>query len=543
MRLAYILSTFEAINAAIDPSDVVAQYDFTQAECHAGLVENVVEDGVFGDLILDDSVSCLDGVGVESNLSKGSPTAYSTGTNRAFRDALQEPEEYPGFTVELWVTLENKSCDAYSDGSSNCVYSLFAIHNPNLNDSSEDCKHNTDFQLNYHSDSKNFEARFRNLEKGCVSFETPVDIMTYNTLGYPFQFVFSSKELQSVSRVYGVLEFYINATRVRMSLGNAVLSDAILPAWHEDYTAQFLDHRRWPSSTEFEVRRAKLHSAKIYLTSIAKTTVPTIYAKGIANSTPVAYDVAIKINEDGEAGDHYEDPAAYLQPFPVTELKIINMKVYDSDNDPTTPNYRNDARPKAFVEVLPHTGQLIDAAGEDITTTPFEVYEEGGVFPVRYRPLFNEYSSSVYTSFSFYAEDGVTGIRSFTSATVTIYVTPKNDPPVAFNLNLDAYAGTHENIVQLRGSDVDDSDEVQGAEIVESPSNGKLYQVWRNACQQHRARRTKLKTFHPHDVVFFLSKYVDLHVILRMLNILICHKILPSFTNTSRDPTMKPRYQ
>ena len=254
--------------------------------------------------------------------------------------------------------------------------------------------------------------------------------------------------------------------------------EGMVTKWHEGYNLQFLDRVRHNESTCFEERSTKLYRARIFFQRVAVVneceTVAAPYAEGIANSAPVSISTTVEINEDGEAGDHYYDPGLYLQGFEMTEVQKINLSIYDSDNDPTTLKY-NGAFPRVFICVLPHIGHIFDPrSGGVVVTAPFEVLRKEGVYPVRYRPLLNKYSpssiaSGPYSTFSYCAEDGATaGLRRVKNGTVHIYVVPKNDPPKAFNLTFGAFAATRENILNLlQGSDVDDSDEVQGAEINE----------------------------------------------------------------------------
>ena len=496
MRLAYLLSVIQVVKATINVN-ISSQYDFTRAECEDGVVADV-GDGMYGDLILDETVSCLDRVGIQSSdLIGGRPAAYSLGNSSGFLKTLQEPDEFPGFAVEVWITLgkDLKPWDPCEHIGS-CEYVIISIHNNILGPIMDYCQETTDFQLSYNAFYRSFKVLMRYDSDSCNSFNTYEANLSKGDLQYPFQLVFTTAGTirTNSGRDLGLFLWFINGTYIEWDVSyiqaDFKLKRLITP-WHEGYNVQFLDKVRHNTSTWFEERSTKLHRARIFSEQVALVgeyeAVAALFAEGVANSAPVSYNVTVEINEDGEAGDHYYDPGLYLQAFAVTELQNIYLDIYDSDNDPTTLNYNNDTFPRAFISVLPHIGHIFDPrSGGVVASTPYEVLGEGGVFPIKYRPLLNEYSSSSktsdpYTTFSYYAEDGATtGHRSIEDGTVHVYVVSKNDPPRAFDLTINMLAATREiilNLLQGASDDVDDSNEVQGAEIYKLPKKGTIRQV------------------------------------------------------------------
>ncbi|CAM9852427.1 unnamed protein product, partial [Sphacelaria rigidula] len=99
---------------------------------------------------------------------------------------------------------------------------------------------------------------------------------------------------------------------------------------------------------------------------------------------------------------------------------------------------------------------------------------------VRYRPVKDEFSAPnvTYTSFAYSAVDAVTGTPSVIPGIVTVYVLAKNDPPVPTNTSETVITG-RENVLVLVGTDVDSSggDVIEGAQIIDLPVHGVLYQV------------------------------------------------------------------
>ena len=131
MHLAHLLSTIQVVNAIINVN-TFAQYDFTRAECDDGVFADVMDDGTYGDLILGETASCLDTtVGIQpSNLTGGRPAAYSLGNSSGFPNALLlEPDEYPGFAVEVWMTLGTDPNPDYPCEHLSCEYVVLSIHN------------------------------------------------------------------------------------------------------------------------------------------------------------------------------------------------------------------------------------------------------------------------------------------------------------------------------------------------------------------------------------------------------------------------------
>lgn len=477
---------------------VLSQYEFSQAGCREGLFEDTAGQGVFfGDLVLNASASCLDGVGIEGGTgSPGWPTVSSTGTNKAFLEALQGPDIFPGFSVELWLSIGNITC-AEQDSSGwflhTCEAPVFAISSSSVLDSSELCRSNTDMEITYIINTRNFQARFNaNKNNECVGFGTLEDTLPKETAGYPFHFVLTVREIILSGVDYSFFQWFINGTRVSSFLSFIVDPTSMLAEWHATYEIQLLDKRRWPESTRYKPLEARIYLAALHNETFNNSLALSRISEGIADSTPVVYDSTVSVAEDGEVGDHYEEPEFYLQEIPGVDLHQVPLDVYDADNDLTTPNYK-EILPRVFVDTFPFPGLLFDSVGDIIVSTPFEVIGDRGTFSVRYRPLFNDFATeNVYANFSFHAEDDKSGSRSFANATVKVRVFSKNDPPVALNASHEVFAGTKQNIISLQGTDVDAEDYVREAVIVEPPNGGSLFQV----CSINKSPQSLQLKFH-----------------------------------------------
>lgn len=468
--------------------DADIQFDFTQRECLDGTtVAEVTGNGIMGPLNLNEDVLCLRGTGIMASESvEGQPAAYSTDTIAAFLNLMREPEEFPGFALEVWITIDDKECDSWTDDSV-CTYPILTIGTPTVDEADEFCHGTANIQLDYVADWDNIQLQMRHSDDECETVSPQAGSVPKETRGYPMQIVTTPGAIFSPTfGWFETMDWYYNGTIVSKSLVRQAKGEALIQAWHEDYTIQFLDKVRWPWSDWYDERMVSVHRARLFAHTLDEDTVAKLYAEGVANSIPLTNDMNVELKEDGELGMHYDDPKLYYDVFPESELDLFYLDYYDSDLDPTTANLIN-TPPRAFLSSLPSKGHIIDITGEPVLELPYEFPNDINGTPVKFRPLLNEYSSDVYTDFTYYVVDGVTGERSLGSdGTVSIYIRPVNDPPIATQgIFLHAYAGIRGNMVGMWGFDVDVGDEVQGVEIVDLPSNGTLYQVggWtRNYC-------------------------------------------------------------
>lgn len=462
---------------------VLIQYDFSQEECRGGAVKDVAGgDRYFGEMILDNSTtSCLSGIGIERTPeSPGSPGASSLGNTTLLREELFRDASSLGyFSLELWLSIDRMStCENF------CTTPLLTIGERGIS-RDDHCQENIGMMITYWTESGDFGALFQSTRSSCEKVWSGAYQPTAN-MGYALHLVLTVRRLEFFGEPYAFFEWFINGTRVARDLNKHVPPEVMMTLWDPDFNLQILDwSRQTPSSLYREGPGIKIFFLAIHNETLNRAEVFSRYSARIPISTPVVRDSIVGVAEDGELGDHYETPESYLQVFPESELQLVPLDVYDSDNDPATPNYDNNTSPRVFVTTLPFPGTLVNSSGEDIVSAPFEVFgNTDGVFAVKYRPILNDFStqgagndSVLYANFSFYAIDEESNTRSYTNATVSIYVYSKNDPPEAFNATHDVYAGTRHNIISLHGTDMDAYDDVHGAAIVEQPARGTLFQV------------------------------------------------------------------
>ncbi|CAN0342598.1 unnamed protein product, partial [Laminaria digitata] len=462
-------------------TELIIQYDFTQADCRDGLIKDTVGAGeFFGDLVLNtSSSSCIGGVGIEGNADyPGWPAAHSVGDTTALRGALQEPDTYPGFSLELWLNIADiTSCP---EDTSSCLTPILTINYPSIIEGTESCIDTVNIQLGYRiSTNTLFISTPSQYGTFCNDHPTYTDVLPDETKGYSFHVVLTIEEFTISDRVYSYFTWYINGTRADYNLDQDPA--VTLGIWEDGHNLQLLDYTRWADSTRwFKPTGAKIYRVAMHNETLDTATVLSRYTAGITNSTVSVYSSTVYIAEDGEAGNHYGEPESYLEVFPESELRQIVLDVYDSDTDVASPNLYVDSNPRVFVDTLPFTGFLVDSTGGNIISTPLEVFPTSGEYAVRYRPLFNDFSTAndtAYANFSFHAIDIVSGNRSYTNATVHIYVYAKNDPPAAGNASYEVNVGTRQNIIPLNGTDIDADDYIQTAGIVETPAKGSLFQV------------------------------------------------------------------
>ena len=462
-------------------TELIIQYEFTQEACRDGLVKDTAgATEFFGDLVLNaSSSSCIGGVGIEGNAEyPGWPAAYSVGNATALRRALREPDIYPGFSLELWLNIPDiPSCP---EDTNTCLSPILTINHPATIETTESCIDTVNMQLAYHIPANYIRISNPSIwGTHCNDYPTYTDFVPDESKGYAFHLVLTEEIISFPERDYSYFRWYVNGTRVDYDLAQDPV--VTLGLWEDGHNLQLLDFARWADSSRwFKPAGTKIYFVAMHNETMPKATVLSRYTAGIRNSTPSVYSSTVYIAEDGEAGDHYGEPESYLEVFPESELWQIALDVYDSDTDVASPNLYVTSNPKVFVDTLPITGFLVNSTGGNVVSTPFEVVHVSGEFPVRYRPLFNDFSAvndTAYANITFYAIDILSGNRSYTNATLDIYVYAKNDPPVAVYASHEVNVGTRQNIIPLNGTDIDADDYIRAAGIVETPGTGSLFQV------------------------------------------------------------------
>ena len=182
-----------------------------------------------------------------------------------------------------------------------------------------------------------------------------------------------------------------------------------------------------------QILQGEIYKLTLYNDLLTNSQINENYNKKLTNSLPVAWNITVRVQENGEVGSHYSTPAFYLEPVPTSELCEITLPLFDLDNDQKSPHYSIETPCSLAVIVsLPTNGILYDAnSAVEITQIGYTVSCLSN-YRVKYRPSFNKYSgtaSTVFDSFTISALDGVTQMASTETGTINIVVDKVYLPP------------------------------------------------------------------------------------------------------------------
>jgi hypothetical protein len=153
--------------------------------------------------------------------------------------------------------------------------------------------------------------------------------------------------------------------------------------------------------------------------------VKTRYALRLPSNLPVVLNRTVAMQQNGEIGDHSNDPAYYEQPIPTLELSIIALSAFDFDDQPGSPNYglrlpSPPSRMRIYISTTYTTLQLYMLDGTPIiqgeipgpaaeVEIPFDVASQ--TYPIRCRPPLDVVSTptnEVVGKFQYWAGDADT---------------------------------------------------------------------------------------------------------------------------------------
>lgn len=470
-----------AAAASIFPLAVTAQrladslfdYTFRRAECLSGYArDSDTGAAVFGDLKIDTSAVTCKGLGVEAKPgASASHGIISSLDSSRFVEEINVGDD--GWTFEIWVAFAN-----FSDCPS-CERRHMAHIGTNDTFEGDACLPNANFFFLQQNSDMYVAMEGEKEDRSCYSIPAASAI----DWGVPVHIVFTSTTWVFGSSTsddsFLTTRWFFNGLLVRVDDQRSMVKQ-----WQDGFYLQMLNDvgidgtiaakYASPGGTTFLVA--------MYNWPLTDSQVMQNFNAGLEDSPPVAEDITVTINEDGEIGDHYDTPGFYVRnpTVPVLSLPIIYLQVTDVDQQEGFPGFSAEQEqvfPDVFINSLPH-GALFDIDGQMITKVPHYVTFSGS-YAVRYRPEKDEYSgpSDIYASFTYAAADSVTGEISVAHGVVDIIVLPKNDPPVSNNLTV--MVSTGETNIFLNGTDVDspNGDAIQGALIARLPTHGVLYQV------------------------------------------------------------------
>ena len=471
-----------AAAASVSPSAVTAQrladslfdYTFRRAECLSGYArDSDTGAAVFGDLIINASAVTCKGLGVEAKPGAGvSHGIVSSLDSSRFVEEISSGDD--GWTFEMWVTFAN-----FSDCPS-CERRHMAHIGTNGTFEGDACSPNADFFFLQQNSDNYVAIEGEKVDASCYS----IPAASAFDWGVPVHVVFTSTtwvfgRSSTADDMFLTTRWFFNGVLVRVNDQRNMVKQ-----WQHGFYLQMMNDAGMDGTmaAQYASPGGTIFLVAMYNWPLNDSQVMQNFNAGLEESPPVAEDVTVTINEDGEIGDHYDTPEFYLQnpTVPVLSLPVIHLQVTDVDQQEGFPGFsaeQQQVRPAVFIDSLPR-GTLFDVDGQMITKVPHYVTFNDS-YAVRYRPEKDESSgpSDIYTSFTYAAADGVTGEISVVHGVVDIYVLPKNDPPVSRNAT--ATVPTGESRIFLNGTDVDspDGDTVQGALIARLPAYGVLYQV------------------------------------------------------------------
>lgn len=456
-------------------ADPLIRYEFTQKTCRKGTFsDSAGVDEYFGDLTINrSSAQCAVGPGLRGTTnSPGWPGASSEWSASSLRQALDPTYPFHGVTFEIWLSPgDSITCS----GRHACSMPIVSFSNkfPGTSDS---CSVSSGLEVIYMGldGYLRFHFGYPGLceQRVCYSYVEPSV--------YPTHFVYTIFDSFKWGRLNTWIECFINGSYVDYQFMQSMYPVDILNAWSDNHTLQVLDRRRaYFDGRNYWPFQGTLYYFALHDERFTGDMARAAYNATLTDSIVTVSNITVFIPEDGEVGDHYEQPEYYRQEVPADELYQVNLTVHDFDRDPRSPNSgKISTRHTIYLCSLPTRGKLFDRNGDEIRSTPFPVLEADGKFTVRFRPMpLNAYSldGSIFDRFTYYAVDGATGERSFDNATVEIIVVAKNDPPIAEAANGTAYALTRKNVLQLHATDPE-GDHIE-VFIWNLPRLGTLYQV------------------------------------------------------------------
>lgn len=454
------------------------EYIFRRAECLRGYARDSNSANLFGDLRINSSSVTCKGLGVEAKPNTLVDERVVSALNSS--RFVEEIDGEGDWTFEVWATFQNFSecptCDSRH---------IASIGSTKKDLTGEECSSTANLLLLQTNigQSVAMEESTTLVDKTCNTREA-VSVIDW---GVPVHAVYTSTT--SGFRTSSVPDdairtscWYLNGLQ-----GGCDVAPNQASQWQDGFYLQMLNHAvavRSPTSTStYAASEGSIFLVAMYNRPLSDREVTQNFQAGLENSPPIAEDVVVIINEDGEIGDHYDTPSLYLQDpmVPALNLAVILLAATDLDQQEGFPGFDAGVElvpSSVYIASLPSRGTLHDINGQAIQNIPhFVMFDDA--YPVRYRPDKDEYSGldSVYASFTYNAVDSVTGETSVIPGIVDIHVLPKNDPPLPSNTSTTVQTG--ETLLFLGGTDVDsvDGDTIIGFLVVESPTYGVLYEV------------------------------------------------------------------
>lgn len=204
----------------------------------------------------------------------------------------------------------------------------------------------------------------------------------------------------------------------------------------------------------------KVYYFAFYEHILNSSQISTNYNAKLPPSPTFVAPMTVHIQENGEVGNHSQDPSFYSRPILATQLPIISLEGYNFDNTPESPNYNPFGLSTMSFEIVSNVsiGVLYFENGIEITKFPATIHRNGstGLYNVRYRPPYDKFNIDFTTPLaSFYIQANDSNELS-ANAIVSIFVSHVPKPPVVSPQNqfFSIYANQFASIT-VSGVDID----------------------------------------------------------------------------------------
>ncbi|KAG5192975.1 hypothetical protein JKP88DRAFT_291525 [Tribonema minus] len=478
-------------------------YEFTDAACATKAVRDTSGNSspTFGSLSLVGNLNCTDAVGItgtDTNRTDVRMTSQYISTG-----FMNQMTGKAGFTLEMWLSHPSTF---RAPGFQNTLLSIGTATSPFVSAYSEwnlACEYCSNLDLAYSSKYMRYMLYFRRHETligtGTCAFNYSASHQYNAGPGVP-QHVVVTVDLSAVQPETGndttiPLSWYLNGGDLNAANNGSTYNQSSYYAtfngfnsvWATSYKLQlFSDYRTaadqkhvgangedewyapWPGT---------IFSTALYPRVLNAKEIKANYDAYIPNVPPVPKAFNVTVLEDGMTAARYDTPAYYRADVPALDLATIAFPApydYESDAAANALSYSAaNPAPTLWLASLPSRGTLYTLAGAAVTSAATQIANA----TLRYRPARDQFSAggAAYATFRYVAADGVTGARS-AEATVTIFVTAQDDPPVVVARAVTVAAAVATKICG-NGTDVDAGDSVRNYYISTAPSSGKLYYV------------------------------------------------------------------
>ena len=224
--------------------------------------------------------------------------------------------------------------------------------------------------------------------------------------------------------------------------------------------------------------KGKIYSFAIHDAALGEDHAQSLFRAGLPTGPAVALNLTAIVAEDAAPPDGF------------FSLKVYNLETELSDlyaaNNITSSRYDTEGVLIAVIHTLPVRGDLLDRNGIKISAAGEQI--KGPNFELVYVPPQNQHSLSnaePFASFEYFVERiSAETERIFEDdnfhqrATVTIYVTAENDPPIAISSRFALPAGdNHTKHVIIGKADIDDTRSSLRIFLTKYPNYGHLYDI------------------------------------------------------------------